>query len=499
MKKIFISNRSEVARRIQSTCRSLDIETVAVFEDKDSFSSYVSSANQAYQLSGVGFQAYQAQDELVSIAVKSGADAVHPGYGFLAENSLFAQKVIDAGLTWIGPSPSIIACMGNKCEATKIAAQAGIPVIPSVSIDVIGIDSFEHALSEAKKIGFPVLLKDPLGGGGKGMRFVGNEYDFALAWASVCSESQRLTGSQKIIVEKFFCNVRHIEVQVAGDGNSFIHLYERECSIQRRHQKIIEESPSSFVSQFTLEKMYEASIRLASCVGYSSLGTIEFIVTEDERFYFLEMNTRLQVEHSITELTTGIDLVELQIIIAQTGILPINQQSIIRQGHAVECRIYAENTHKNFMPMTGIITRLQIPSIPFGRVDHDLYDGFEVSSFFDPMIAKISTYAPDRKNCLRRMISALDDFIIDGVQTNNNFLKSLLRNNCFVSGNFSTQLLGDKNFINELNNIDNLNCKDYKDIALIAAAIKDFIFEESEINQSNDQNCFDNWKEQLWE
>lgn len=503
MKKILIANRGEIARRIQATCHAQGIKTVAVFEEHDALSSYVAHAHQAYPLCGQGFSAYQAQDELIEIALRACVDAIHPGYGFLAENACFAQKVIDAGLIWIGPSPNVIAGMGNKYEARRLAQHAAVPVIPAIIVNNIQADEWEQGFKAACEIGFPVMLKDPLGGGGKGMRRVHDEHEFVVAWQRVCSEAKKLTGGDQILIEKYLEQVRHIEIQIAGDGQSWIHLYERECSLQRRHQKIIEEATTQFVSTITLENMYAAALRIAQYVGYTSVGTVEFVVTPDEQFYFLEMNTRLQVEHSITELTTGIDLVGLQFDIAQHGVLSLTQGDIIRSGHALECRIYAEEPEQNFMPATGIICHLGLPSLPFGRLDHDLYQGLEITPFFDPMIAKISTYGKTREQAIDRMRAALSEFIIDGLVTNIHFLKNLLIQEFFKKGFFHTQLLNDHDFLQKiLHGIDDNQEKQTQEhIALIAAFLLSEQLEKNRdsLGSSNIQLLYDGWKERRWE
>lgn len=503
MTKILIANRSEVARRIQATCHARGIQTIAVFDHNDASLAYVAHATYAYLLSGSGFSAYQAQDELIAIARDAGADAVHPGYGFLAENALFAQKVIDAGMTWIGPTPKVISCMGDKHQARQLAQDAGVPVVPAVHMNNVNPDDYADALAAAQRIGFPVILKDPLGGGGKGMRRVDCAQDFAANWQRVCSEAGKLTGGRQILVEKYLVQARHIEVQIAGDGLSWIHLYERECSIQRRHQKIVEEAPCAFVTQSTLDTMYAVALQLAQKVNYTSIGTVEFIVTPDEQFYFLEMNTRLQVEHSITELTTGVDLVGLQLDIAQTGAMPLAQADVIRRGHAIECRIYAENPELHFMPATGALSNVAIPTLPFGRIDHDLYTGLEITPFFDPMIAKISTYGATRQQAVEFMRQALSEFVLDGVITNIHFLKNLLLQKLFLTGNFHTQLLADKDVVEALTNYrDNEQEKiPLEHVALIAAMLA-----QLQSKQNSDQlqvvqhmRQHDGWKDRQWE
>lgn len=502
IKKVLIANRSEVARRIQATLHARGIQTIAVFESSDASLAYVASATYAYLLSGSGFSAYQAQDELIEIALCAGADAIHPGYGFLAENALFAQKVIDAGMIWIGPSPEIISCMGDKHQARQLAEHADVPVVPAVHLDNVNPDDWQDALAAAQQIGFPIILKDPLGGGGKGMRRVEGTQDFAASWQRVCSEAGKLTGGRQILVEKYLTQARHIEVQIAGDGVSWIHLYERECSIQRRHQKIIEEAPCSFVSQTTLDKMYQVALQLAQKVNYSSIGTVEFIVTSDEQFYFLEMNTRLQVEHSITELTTGIDLVGLQLDVAQCGQLSLTQADVVRRGHAIECRIYAENPEHNFMPATGTLLNVAIPTISFGRIDYDLHKELAVTPFFDPMIAKVSTYGATRQQATQFMHQVLSEFLLDGVTTNSNFLKNILNHELFATGSFHTQLLADTNLVQTLAQHSDRDDQtiSQEHIALIAAIIVQSQPQKNKTQMSSQYvRQHNGWKDRQWE
>ncbi len=502
IKKVLIANRSEVACRIQATCHARGIQTIAVFESNDAYLAYVARATYAYRLSGSGFSAYQAQDEIIEIALRAGADAVHPGYGFLAENASFAKKVINAGMIWIGPAPEVISCMGDKHLARQLAQESGVPVVPAFHLDHVNPDDCYDAFAAAQQIGFPIILKDPFGGGGKGMRRVDCAQDFAASWQRVCSEASKLTGGRQILVEKYLTQARHIEIQIAGSGASWIHLYERECSIQRRHQKIIEEAPCAFVTQETLDKMYCVALQLAKKVNYTSVGTIEFIVTPDEQFYFLEMNTRLQVEHSITELTTGVDLVSLQLDVAQAGKLPLTQADIIRRGHAIECRIYAENPEQNFMPATGMLHHVAIPTIPFGRIDHDLYKGLTVTPFFDPMIAKVSTYGATRQQAAAFMHQALSEFILNGVITNINFLKNILQDELFTTGAFHTQLLADKNLVQSLAEYGDRSGQiiPQEHIALIAAMLS-----QPQPKKNNTQMSAqvvrqqDGWKDRQWE
>lgn len=446
IKKILIANRSEVALRIAHTCRLMGIKTVAVYAPQDQNLRFVYQADESYPLTGDGFAAYLNYQEIISIARKSGACAIHPGYGFLAERSEAARAIIDASIIWIGPTPESIALVGDKVRAKELAAYAGVPIIPGRSV---GFDK-NKALDFVGEIGFPVILKDPLGGGGKGTRVVRHESEFDKAWESVTSEVMRLTGSAQLLLEKYIEFGRHVEVQIAGDGENYIHLYERECSLQRRNQKIIEEAPCSFVRQDILERMYVASCSFAQSVAYNSIGTIEYMVTPQGDFYFLEMNTRLQVEHSVTEMTTGIDLVALQIDLSQGKKLSYIQQDIKRIGHAIECRIYAEDPGQNFFPATGTLNALFFPTGIGIRIDEDLAIGQEITSFFDPMIAKMTIFENNRVCACSLMQYVLDKSVIDGVTTNFLFLRALVSSLLFQEGNFHTQTLQNRELITSL-------------------------------------------------
>ncbi|KKQ11384.1 MAG: biotin carboxylase N-terminal domain-containing protein [Candidatus Babeliales bacterium] len=470
--KILIANRGEIALRIQQTCKSLGIQTVAIYAPQDNSSPHVYQADQAYFINHDGYKAYLAQDEIIEIAKKSDCDAIHPGYGFLSENATFAQKVVDAGITWIGPNPQTIRLMGDKNQARIVAQEAGVPTVPGAKLENIGQIStnqtnFQNALDLAKQVGFPLILKDPLGGGGKGARRVNSEAEFENALNMTISESQKLTGTTTILLERYLENARHVEIQIAGDGQNFVHLFERDCSLQRRYQKIIEESPCLFVSKATLETMYNAAISLAKAVNYQNVGTIEFMVA-DQDFYFLEMNTRLQVEHSVTEMTTGVDLVALQLQIAQTGQLTIKQEDITQHGHAIECRIYSEDPENNFAPCAGKINYLEIPQMPFIRVDHALQSGCEVSPFFDPMQAKVTVFGQNRELATAYMQTALKNFHINGITTNTEFLLALLYTEEFGHGNFHTQTLTQAFIEQVYKKYKNKECQDLTNQELIS-------------------------------
>lgn len=465
IKTLLIANRGEVALRIMATCQTLGVKTIVIYSEEDQHSSYVFAANEAYKLSGSGAQAYLNQDEIIEIAKHASANAIHPGYGFLAENAQFAQKIIDAKLIWVGPRPECIAMMADKSEAQKIMCEAGVPTIPTTQND------------------FPLIIKCAHGGGGKAMRIVREQKDFERAWNAVASEAQTLFNSQTILVEKYIESGRHIEIQIAGDGTNFIHLYERDCSLQRRQQKIIEETPCKSLRKQTKEKLYKYAIQAAQAVNYNSIGTVEFLVDAKENIYFLEMNTRLQVEHSVTEMTTGIDLVGLQITLAMRKLLPYNQNEISQRGHAIECRIYSENPKLNFLPATGTITNLTFPNNPFIRIDHDLESLTEITPLFDPMIAKISVYGENRQAANNLMLSTLAQTNISGITTNIDFLQSIIKSNFFVHGQFHTQTLQNKTTINELVNTNHKHNETVIEIAKHALKL----FKQQLVNNNGKQ------------
>ncbi|MBD3272867.1 ATP-grasp domain-containing protein [Candidatus Dependentiae bacterium] len=490
IKKILIANRSEIASRIIFTCKSLNIKTVAIYSKQDSQLPFVFQADQNYKLEKEGSLAYLEQDEIIDIAKKFKVDAIHPGYGFLSENYNFAQKVINSGIKWIGPSPKIIKKMGDKINARKIMQKNNIPIIPG---KLISCDENEKVIKKiSEKIGFPLILKDPLGGGGKGIKKVYNSEELIPAFNIVKSETSRLTKTKQILIEKYIEKAKHIEVQIAGDGKNFIHLYERECSVQRRHQKIIEEAPCNFIEKKILNKIYNSAINSAKAINYNNIGTVEFIVTPNE-FYFLEMNTRLQVEHSVTEQTTGIDLVELQIEIAQNQKLEIKQKDIKQNNHSIECRIYSENPENNFIPSTGRIKNLIIPNVPFCRVDHNLNEKMEIPVFFDPMLAKITTWGKNRDKTIKNMLLFLNKLKIEGIKTNIEFLKKILNSKKFLSGKINTQSI-EKNEIKIYKTAKKQNTEDEKEIALIISTI---LLDQKENNQNS---CKTNkWRIQQWQ
>jgi acetyl/propionyl-CoA carboxylase alpha subunit len=492
--KILIANRGEIALRIQQTAHAMEIQTVAVFARQDNASPHVSGADQAFLINLDGYKAYLEQDRIIEIAKKSGCDAIHPGYGFLSENAGFAQKVVDSGLCWIGPNPETIRLMGDKNQARLIAQKAGVPTVPGAETN------FEQALCTAREVGFPLILKDPLGGGGKGTRRVSNLSEFEEALKTTRSEAQKLSGTSTILLERYLEKARHVEVQIAGDGVNYIHLFERDCSLQRRYQKIVEETPCKFVSKQTLEKMYRAAVNLAKSVGYKNIGTIEFMVTAQEEFYFLEMNTRLQVEHSVTEMTTGIDLVALQLEIAQTQKLKLKQNDVVRRGHAIQCRIYSENPKENFTPCTGRINYIETPKMPFIRIDSALEKGAEITPFFDPMQAKVTVLGQNRKMAISYILQALKNFRIQGVTTNIKFLEKLLRTKNFLTGRFDTQTVSSE-FVKKLC-LDNEDTLATGEIGAIAATILQLVqnkFTPSPRYRLDKKQKINAWQSQKWQ
>ena len=437
-KKILIANRGEIACRIISTCKKLSIPTVAVYSDADARALHVKLADEAINIGPPpSTESYLSIDKIISACKQTNADAVHPGYGFLSENHLFMSRLEKEDITFIGPSAEPIRVMGDKIESKIFAIDAGVNTVPGYQ-DII--KTSEEAIEIAKNVGFPVMIKASAGGGGKGMRIAYNEDDIPDAYTSSINEAKSSFGDDRVFIEKFIVKPRHIEIQILADnyGNA-IHLGERECSIQRRNQKIIEESPSPFVDGELREAMGAQAVQLAKKVGYQSAGTVEFIVDQDKNFYFLEMNTRLQVEHPVTELVTGFDLVEEMIKIAAGEKLNISQEDVKFNGWAIESRIYAEDPERNFMPSTGRLVTYQPPiSIDNIRNDTGVYEGGEISMFYDPMISKLCSYGKDRKKACDLMQDALNNYEITGIQNNLNLLSSIIKNEKFILGDINT-------------------------------------------------------------
>ncbi|HEY2772530.1 MAG TPA: biotin carboxylase N-terminal domain-containing protein [Candidatus Binatia bacterium] len=434
IRKLLVANRSEIACRIAQTAREAGIATVAVYSEPDTDGEHVRACDEAVALGGrTSAESYLDQDKILAAARTSGADAIHPGYGFLAENSGFARRAEQAGLVFVGPTPEAIEAMGDKIRAREAAQKAGVPVLPSAP--VTGDAAKDRAAAE--KLGFPVLVKAAAGGGGRGMRRVDDSASLVDAIRSAEREAGSAFGDARVYIEKFVVGPRHIEIQVFGDSHGrVLHLGERECSVQRRHQKIIEEAPSPVVDAALREKMGSAAAGLAASIGYRGAGTVEFVTAPDGRFYFLEVNTRLQVEHAVTEALTSTDLVRWQLEIAAGGRLPERAPS--PRGHAIECRVCAEDPANGFLPSLGLVRRVEHPRGVGVRVDTALRDGWRVPVEYDSMLAKVITWAPDRTQATRRMIEALEGFPIVGFTTNVAFLIELLRSERFAQAQFFT-------------------------------------------------------------
>ncbi len=441
--KILIANRGEIAVRIIRACREMNIGTVAVYSDADQATLHVRLADQAIPIgASAPRESYLNVEAILRAATESNADAIHPGYGFLAENADFAQTVIDAGITFIGPSPDAIRAMGDKAAARTRMLEHGVPIVPGYQ----GIDDDISLQQAAEQISYPVLIKAAAGGGGKAMRVVTNTNDLQDAMDAARREAQHAFGDARLILEKYVSNARHIEFQILADkqGNT-LHLFERECSIQRRYQKIIEETPSPLLDNSLRAKMGQAAVAAARAVNYENAGTIEFIVDPGtSAFYFLEMNTRLQVEHPITEMLTGLDIVQWQIRIAQGESLPFQQNDLHQRGHAIECRIYAEDAANGFLPATGRALEFELPNMPGVRADAGISRGDQVTAFYDPLLVKLVAHAENRVEAIARMQNALRDFVLLGITTNIDFLQAVLAHPTFRAGQATTNFIGDQ-------------------------------------------------------
>jgi 3-methylcrotonyl-CoA carboxylase alpha subunit len=463
-KKILIANRGEIAVRIMATCREMGIQTVAVYSEADQDARHVYEADEAYEIGPApAAQSYLKIENIIATAQKSGAEAIHPGYGFLSENPAFAEACAEAGIVFIGPSAAAMRLMGSKIAAKQLAQEAGVPTVP-------GYDgaSQSHAtlLREAERIGFPLLIKASAGGGGKGMRAVASADAFLEQLAGAQREALAAFGDETVFLERLIQEPRHIEIQILGDIHGhLIYLGERECSIQRRHQKILEESPSVALTPALREEMGAAAVRIARAAGYVNAGTIEFLLDADKRFYFLEMNTRLQVEHPVTELVTGLDLVRQQLRIAAGEPLDILQEDISQRGHAIEVRLYAENPEQHFLPSTGRITRFIKPEGPGIRLDSGIADGDEITQYYDPMIAKLIVYGEDRAAAIDRLQRALQRCVVFGVTTNIPLLHAISAHPLFQQGNTYTDFLEKHGLLNSNRS------SELPEEALIAAAL----------------------------
>jgi len=442
-RKILIANRGEIAVRIARACREMGITSAAVFSDADRAALHVRLSDEAYAIGPAASRvSYLRIDKLMEVARRAGCDALHPGYGFLAENPDLARACTANNITFIGPSPEAMEQLGSKTAARQLAARAGVPMVPGTKDP---IENQSDAGKIARGLGYPVLLKAVSGGGGKGMRLVSADSEMAAAWRDAASEALNAFGDARLYLEKYVDRPRHIEIQIFGDAHGrIVHLGERECSVQRRHQKVIEESPSPVMTPELRRAMGEAAVRLAKEAGYTNAGTVEFLVDAGRKFYFLEVNTRLQVEHPVTEMVTGLDLVKLQIRAAAGEPLPFSQEDVQLSGHAVECRLYAEDPGNQFFPSPGTILSRRAPSGPGIRLDDGVYEGFTVSTEYDPMLGKLIAWGQDRAEAIARLERALEEHSITGIKTNSGLLLSILRNPEFLRGEIYTRWLDEK-------------------------------------------------------
>jgi len=466
-KKILIANRGEIAVRIIRTCRELGVKTVAVYADADRLALHTRLADEAYYIGpSPARESYLVADKIIAIAKESGAEAIHPGYGFLSENANFAEAVAASGLVFIGPTGSAMRAMGDKTAARQVMMKAGVPIVPGSKEVCATVDEAQRV---AKQVGYPVLIKASAGGGGKGMRVVNSADELPSLFQTASSEAKSAFGDGRVYIEKYLAHPRHIEFQVFADahGNA-VYLGERECSIQRRHQKVIEEAPSCVLDEDLRHRMGEAAVKAALSCGYVNAGTIEFLLDVQRKYYFLEMNTRLQVEHPVTEMITGLDLVRLQLEVAAGDKLPLAQDQVQLRGHAIECRIYAEDPQNNFAPSIGRISHLHKPD-GFGiREDSGVYEGSEISIFYDPMIAKLIAWGADRPTAIARMQRALNEYEIAGVRTTIPFCLWVLRHPKFLSGDFDTHFVQNEFFARN----EQLDSRaDLQEVAALAAVL----------------------------
>jgi acetyl-CoA carboxylase, biotin carboxylase subunit len=439
MRKVLIANRSEIARRVVRTCRELDLATVAVYSDADREALHVKEADEAVSIGKPhARESYLNVDKLIDAARETGADAIHPGYGFLSESSRFAEACEAAGVTFVGPSADAIAAMGDKAAARRLAREADVPVVPGTDASA----DLDLALRGADEVGYPVMVKAAAGGGGRGIRVARDADELRRLVPDAAREAEAAFGDASLYVEKLLERARHVEIQVVGDSHgNVVHFYERECSLQRRRQKLMEESPSPALDSSTRQAMAAAAVSLAEAVEYRSAGTVEFLVDEDERFYFIEMNTRLQVEHGVTEMVTGTDLVREQLLVAAGEPLELSQVDVRPNGSSVEFRINAEDPERDFQPAPGKIESVELPGGPGVRVDTALYSGYTVPPFYDSLIAKLLVWAPTREQALRRGRRALEEFKIEGVATTIPLHLTLVEDERVRAGNFHTSYL----------------------------------------------------------
>ncbi len=490
IKKILVANRGEIAVRIIRSCREMDILTVAVYSDADRKALHVLYADEAMHIGpSPSVESYLNIENIIRAARLSGADAIHPGYGFLSENPDFSARCQEEGIVFIGPPPRAISMMGDKITARKTMMDAGVPVVPGAGGK---ITSEDEAISIIGEIGLPVMIKASAGGGGKGMRLVTRNKEITAALRAARSEAKSAFGDDAVFIEKYIESPHHIEYQILADNHGqVIHLFERECSVQRRHQKIIEETPSPILTPQRRRQMGEAAVAAARAVDYRGAGTIEFIVDKDLNYYFLEMNTRLQVEHPITERVVGVDLVKEQIHIANGKPLNFAQEDLKQQGHAIECRVYAEDPDNNFMPAPGTVTHIDIPYGVGVRVDGSIYEGFEVPLFYDPLIAKLIVWGKDRNEALERSRRALKEFKITGVKNNLRFLERILHAKGFIGGDYTTHFIEEhKDFL-----MREEPCEDHCEDIVMITAFMEYLRKIRKASPREMSTLKNNWKD----
>jgi acetyl-CoA carboxylase biotin carboxylase subunit len=487
MEKILIANRGEIALRVMRSAREMGIKTVAVFSEADRNALHVRYADEAVCIGPApSSQSYLLGEKIIEACKKTGAQGIHPGYGFLSENAVFARAVKEAGLILIGPSPEAMEIMGNKLSAKAAALKYNIPMVPGTEE---AIKDIPLAQKRAEEIGFPILIKAAAGGGGKGMRIVEKAEDFIEQMDLAVSEATSAFGDGSVFIERYVSSPRHIEIQVIGDTHgNIVHLFERDCSVQRRHQKVVEEAPSSVLSPELRAKMGQSAVDAARSCNYTGAGTVEFILDENLDFFFLEMNTRLQVEHPVTEMITGIDLVKEQISIARGEKLSFKQEDLEINGHAIEVRVYAEDPANNFLPDIGTLQTYKTPKGPGVRVDDGFEEGMEIPIYYDPMIAKLITHGKDRTEAIERMIRAIDEYQITGIETTLGFGKYVMQHPAFISGNFDTH------FVSKYFSPENLQGGNEEEAMIAAITAAKFIKPASHVTSHEAATSGSNWK-----
>ncbi|MCL4549847.1 MAG: acetyl-CoA carboxylase biotin carboxylase subunit [Bacteroidetes bacterium] len=497
LKKILIANRGEIAHRIIKACREMNIIPAAIYSEADKNALHVRRSDEAYLIgSSPANESYLNKEKIIRLAKQIGADAIHPGYGFLSENSQFIKMVEDSEITFIGPSSKSVEMMGEKTSARRLMKEHNVPIVPGTTVS---IKNSEEGKKIAKEIGYPVMLKAAAGGGGKGMRKIENESEFVSSYERAKNESLKAFGNDDVYLEKFIENPKHIEVQILADkfGN-YIHLFERECSVQRRHQKVVEEAPSIAVDESTRKKITQAAINAAKACNYFNAGTIEFLMDKNKNFYFLEMNTRLQVEHPVTEMITGIDIVKQQIKIADNQKLAIRQEDLKIHGHAVECRIYAEDVDNNFAPSTGKIIHHRLTSGPGIRIDRGIDIMSDVPIYYDPMLAKVIAWGIDREEALVRMKRALSEYQISGVITNIPAFNWILHQKTFLDGTFDINFLDNEFLPLVPHKWKDESAKEYEEIASVLGAFLKMQGQQSSFS-TNHISQRNSWREQNYE